>query len=152
MIENSYKHIAANLSLNKLFYYTCYYFIAVVLFVSGVSKIIDPQPLLDTLNLIKILSDEIRIAIATALPMVELTIAALLIARVKVKLTLVLASILFFSFLVFSVYGTIAGFNAECGCFGKIYNQKFNTVLIIRNIIFFIISINLWFNKKKKKL
>ncbi|MCX6149231.1 MAG: methylamine utilization protein [Ignavibacteriales bacterium] len=150
MIENSYKHIVANLSLNKLFYYTGYYFIAAVLFVSGVSKIIDPQPFLETLNLIKYLPEEVRIAIATALPMIELVLAVLIIGKIKVKITLLHTTVLFSAFFAFSLYGTIAGFNADCGCFGNTVKSEIGWGMVVRNFLFMIIATIVVSNVKRQ--
>ena len=142
----------SNYSFKKILYYAAYYFIAAVLFVSGVSKIIDPQPLLDTLSLIKFLPDELRIAIATALPMVELTLAIILIGKIKVKLALLLTTILFFSFLTFSVYGTIAGMEADCGCFGSTIKSDISWRMVGRNLLFLILNILIIKKNFKSKL
>lgn len=137
---------------SKYLYYTSYYFITAVLLVSGITKIINPQPLLDTLNLIKFLPEEIRIVMATALLLFELTLAILLVGKIKVKLTLLLTSGLFFLFLAFSVYGSVAGFNTDCGCFGDSLKSSFGISMIIRNLFFMAIVVFLFVSKSIEKM
>ncbi len=133
--------VGSNYSFKKIMYCTGYYFIATVLLFSGISKIIDPQPLLDTLTLIKFLSEETRILIATALPILEITFTILLLGKIKVKITLVLTSVLFFGFLAFSIYGTLAGFDADCGCFGNTIKSEIGWGMVGRNLFMLLLSI-----------
>ncbi len=64
-IKRSYK-------IEELLRLAGYYFIAAVLLFSGIAKIIDPVPLINTLKLIKIIPESLHILIATLLPVVEI--------------------------------------------------------------------------------
>jgi len=65
----------------------------------------------------------------------------MLLFNVQTKKILIAVSILFFHFFVFSVYGSIIGLNNDCGCFGNLVKSEFGIFMILRNLVFFIISI-----------
>jgi len=56
-------------------------------------------------------------------------------------------------FFVFSIYGTLAEFGADCGCYGEVVKSEFGLGMILRNTTFFIMSlilvINAWPGKFK---
>ncbi|NCO31437.1 hypothetical protein GW891_01045, partial [bacterium] len=94
---------------NSLVKWVHYSVVAVLLF-SGIAKIIDPLPLIKTLEATKIFSyiswgNEINIFIATTLPIFEIGLAFLLFLKIKLKVVLQLTLLLFTSFLLYSIYG-----------------------------------------------
>ena len=93
-----------------------YYFITAVLLFSGIAKILEPLPLIETLKFIIIIPDSLQILIATLLPVVEIGLAVLMIMKIKQKTTLTAVTTLFAFFLAFSIYGTVVGFGSDCGC------------------------------------
>ncbi len=128
--------------LKQRLYIISYYFIAVVLSLSGISKILNPENLLNTLNTTLTFIDvNILILIATALPVIEIALGLMLILKIKVKGTLIATVILFAVFFLFSIYGTITGFDVDCGCFGSSIRSEFGVGMIIRNIVLLILSI-----------
>jgi hypothetical protein len=131
-----------------------YYFIALVLLFSGFSKIFDPENFLKVLNVtLGFHGENILILIATALPVIEIALGLMLMLPVpmgkiwrsndksKVKETLIATVILFAVFFLFSIYGTVAGFNVDCGCFGSSVSSEFGVGMIVRNLSLTIISI-----------
>jgi hypothetical protein len=118
-----------------------YYFLIALLLFSGISKIIDPQPMLETIKAVINVSEELQVVAATLLPVLELTIGVMLLLRIRVKETLRVATILFLFFFLFSVYGTVIGLENNCGCFGKIAESRFGIGMIIRNILFLFVSV-----------
>lgn len=134
--------------LKQKLYVISYYLIAVVLLVSGISKILNPENLLNTLNTtLTFLGGNILILIATVLPVLEIALGLMLLLKTKVKKTLIATVILFAAFFLFSIYGTIKGFDVDCGCFGSSTSSQFGIEMIIRNLSLTIISIVL--NKLK---
>ncbi|MEW6507678.1 MAG: MauE/DoxX family redox-associated membrane protein [Bacteroidota bacterium] len=93
-----------------------YYFLIALLLFSGISKILDPQPLLETIKAVINVSEELQISAATLLPVVELTLGVMLLLRIRVEETLQVATILFIFFFLFSVYGGLMGLKNDCGC------------------------------------
>jgi len=68
----------------------------------------------------------------------------------KTKETLISTVILFAVFFLFSIYGTIKGFNVDCGCFGTVIKNEFGIWMIGRNLLLVVIAFfNLkFFNKQ----
>ena len=124
------------------------YLIAGVLLLSGVSKIIDPWPMIETLKLVAHLPEEFLVTISAILPIIEITLGITLILKVKPKLVLLLTLVLFAAFFLFSVYGTIVGLKNDCGCFGSIVKSEIGWWMIIRNL--FLLSILLLLIKKNR--
>lgn len=128
--------------LKQRLYIISYYFIAVVLLVSGISKILNPENLLNTLNTtLNFLGENIIILIATVLPVLEIGLGLMLMLKIKTKETFFVATMLFAIFLVFAIYGTIKGFDVDCGCFGTVIKNEFGILMIGRNLSLTIISI-----------
>ena len=129
-------------NIKQKLFESAYYFIVAVLLFSGFSKIIDPENFLKTLNTtLNFLGESIIIFIATALPVIEIAIGLMLLLKIKTKETLFVVVILFAAFLLFSIYGTIAGFDVDCGCFGSSVGSEFGVEMIVRNLILLIISL-----------
>ncbi|MEW6507683.1 MAG: MauE/DoxX family redox-associated membrane protein [Bacteroidota bacterium] len=127
-----------------------YYFLIALLLFSGVSKILDPQPMLETIKAVINVSEELQIAAATLLPVIEITLGVMLLLRIRVKETLLVATILFLFFFLFSVYGALMGLKNDCGCFGKIAESSFGIGMVIRNILFLFVSVFLLIKFEKK--
>jgi len=119
-----------------------YYIIAIILLFSGLSKIIDPENFIKVLNVtLGFLGEDIIVLTATALPVIEIALGLMLILKIKVKETLIAALILFSVFALFAVYGTIAGFDVDCGCFGSSVSSEFGAGMIVRNTILLVITL-----------
>ena len=131
----------------KLLYNVFFYMITAVLLISGIAKIIDPLPLINTLKLITIIPESLQLIIATLLPIVEIGLAVLMLMKIKPKITFTAVTVLFTAFLVFSIYGTVAGFGANCGCFGNVVKSEFGISMILRDTLFLIISMVLLVKK-----
>ena len=107
--------------------YLCgYYGIAGILLFSGIMKMIDPIPAMDTLKAAFSLPDEINLIALTLLPVVEISLAVLMILKIKQKLVLGLVTALFLFFVLFAIYGTAIGLSNDCGCFGSALKSQFN--------------------------
>lgn len=140
-ISNSAIHQIGKLKLqpkefiNKSFLYL----IVLVLLVSGLAKIIDPLPLIKTIEAFKLFSDTINIFISTTLPILEIGLAVLLLMKVNLKITLSLTLLLFASFLFYAIYGYFLGIKNDCGCFGDIIKSEFGVGMIVRNIFLLVV-------------
>ena len=73
-MQNIVVEIIRKQSLYRVIYHILFYFISVILLFSGISKIIDPLPTVETLKAAFKLSDEKNLLIATALPIVEISL------------------------------------------------------------------------------
>lgn len=127
------------------------------MFFSGIAKIIDPLPIIKTLETFKLFSfiswgDEINVFVATTLPIFEIGLALLLMLKIKLNVALPLTLILFTGFLIYSIYGYYLGLTNDCGCFGDIIKSEFGAGMSFRNIVLTITVFYLTlYNKNKTK-
>lgn len=126
-----------------------YYLIIGVLFISGIAKLYNPSSFINTLKIINILTPRINIFIATILPIIEIFISSILLFKIYVRYALIIASILFGFFFVFSIYGYIIGLTNDCGCFGNLLKSNFGITQILRDLFFLIISMFALMNEFK---
>lgn len=124
-----------------------YYMLALILLFTGITKILDPLPLINTLKLIQFLEENLVVLIATLLPLLEMGLGLLMVLKVKPKITLSAVTILFAAFFLFSIYGTIAGLEGDCGCYGSAVKSEFGIKMIIRNFILVILSLYISFDR-----
>lgn len=147
-ISNSTIHQNGKLKLQsrELIYEVFFYIIVLVLLFSGFAKIIDPLPLMKTLEALKLFSfttleGEINFYLAATLPLFEIGLAILLLMKVNLKLILSITLLLFTGFLFYAVYGYYLGITNDCGCFGNIIKSEFGVGMIVRNFVLFVITV-----------
>ena len=122
-----------------------YYFLAAILLLSGISKIADPLPPIETLRVLIQLPEELIIALVSLLSVLEVVLGIMLLFKIKQKIALSAALLLFIIFLVFSIYGTITGITNDCGCFGSLVKSQIGWGMIIRNaVITFFLTFSVW--------
>jgi hypothetical protein len=126
-----------------------YYFICAVLLFSGVSKIIDPSPMIETMKAAFKVNENLLVLTATILPIIEIALGLLLVLKIQTKKTLLAITVLFFGFFALSGYGTAIGLNNDCGCFGSTVKSEFGLTMIIRNLV--LLTIVLWLAIVNKK-
>jgi len=124
----------------NIIYYVCLYLVAGVLLLSGISKIIDPMPLIEMLKLVVGLPEEFLIILATILPIIEIGLSLLLVLKTKPKPVQLATLVLFGAFLIFSIYGTIAGMNNNCGCFGGLIKSEIGWGMVGRNVLLLMVA------------
>lgn len=136
-------------TLQRVLYFLCYYLIVGVLVFSGISKIINPLPTIETLKAAFKFSNEINLIAATMLPVIEVALALMLLFKYKQRIVLITINVLFFFFFLFAIYGTAIGLNVECGCFSSVVSSEFGIKMILRNLILTSIAFWLVFENKK---
>jgi hypothetical protein len=136
-------------SINNFIYSFSFYSIAVILLISGIIKVIDPTPLFETIKLLPFVPSSFYIVLVTILPIVEIGLGLLMLLKVTPKVTLSMVSALFLIFFTFSIYGTISGIESDCGCFGDVVKSEFGLGMIIRNLVFWVLTVYLFINKEK---
>jgi hypothetical protein len=147
------------LTPKKLFYYfniIITFVLSFVLIFAGISKIIDPSPLINNLTAaFNFLPGTVLILISTILPLIELSLGLLLIfslykgnLKSRLKIILIVTTSLFGLFLAYSIYGYIIGLKNDCGCFGNAVKADFGVGMIIRNSSFLLLSVCFLFISK----
>lgn len=140
-MEDSIEIMSPKHSFKSALILLVHYVIAGVLILSGISKIIDPESFLKVLNVtLGFLGENTIVFIASILPVIEVALGFLLILKIKVKETLIATVILFATFLIFAIYGTIKGFDVDCGCFGTGIKNEFGIWMILRNLLLVVIT------------
>jgi len=139
------------LTLKRVFILILFYLLTAVLLFSGIAKITDPLPLLNTLKQITFLPTKLQIIIATLLPVVEICLALLMLTKSKLKMVLPIVAMLFAAFLAFSIYGIFAVLGADCGCFGNVVKSNFGWGMILRNTLFLVLSLIIILNARPSK-
>ena len=92
-------------SYRSVIYNMAYYGISLVLLFSGISKVINPQPMMETIKAVINISEELQITAATFLPIAEIMLGMLLLFKIKIRETLIAVTALFIFFFLFSIYG-----------------------------------------------
>lgn len=121
MFNGAVKNIRTGLSAVKpieVLWGALFYFIAVVLLFSGVSKIIDPAPMIETMIAAFKINENLLILAAIGLPVIEIALGLMLVLKIQIKKTFLAATVLFFGFFAFSIYGTAISLSTDCWCFG----------------------------------
>jgi len=97
--------------------------------------------MLETIKAVVNVSEELQIAAAMLLPLIEITLGVMLLLRIKEKETFIAVTVLFLFFFLFSVYGTVVGLENDCGCFGKAVESSFGIGMVVRNFLFLALSL-----------
>ncbi|MCL5031298.1 MAG: methylamine utilization protein [Bacteroidetes bacterium] len=122
-------------------YAVLYYGISIVLLFSGVSKIIDSTPMVETIKAVFKVDENLLKITATFLPMIEIVLGLMLLLKIQTKKVLLAAAILFSGFFVFSIYGTAIDLNVDCGCFGSTLKSEFGWGMVMRNTFLLFLSV-----------
>ena len=72
-----------------------------------------------------------------------LVFAGMLIGYRK-KMITIIVTILFAGFLLYSLVGTLSGYNMECGCFGGLVESRFGWSMVIRNAALFMMVVMIY--------
>ncbi|MEX1011656.1 MAG: MauE/DoxX family redox-associated membrane protein [Balneolaceae bacterium] len=107
-----------------------------ILIFAGVMKIQDNTALFETVAYITWFPVWLRWWIVDLLPWVEILIGAQLFYPKADRLSLPVATSIYFVFFLFAIYGTATGIEGDCGCFGEMAASTFGPGMIIRNGIF----------------
>ena len=119
------------------------YIIALILLISGLSKIYNPGEIESSIRNLTGLSGDILLIPTLLLPSFELILALLLLTGTRIKETTKIVSALFLLFLLFSFYAIVKNIETDCGCFGGLVESKTNIFMLIRNAFLFIATIYL---------
>lgn len=116
------------------------YLLVLILLVSGISKIIDPEFALEVLKAFNLFNESINIFIISILPILEIILAVMLLLNYKIRFTNISTIILFFTFFVISIWGYLLGLDKDCGCFGELIESSFGISMIIRNFFLLLLT------------
>ncbi|MBN2280097.1 MAG: hypothetical protein JXQ65_05925 [Candidatus Marinimicrobia bacterium] len=120
--------------------------ILIVLILSGIGKIIDPLPAIQLMEKLPLIPNILILPIASILPALELSLALGILLRYKKFIIYSVNLLLFLSFFILSIYGTILKIKVDCGCFGSLLESRVGWTMVLRNSVFLGLSIYLFIN------
>ena len=111
--------------------------IAGVLAYAAVQKLADPRAFAESIANYHAVPDVIARGLAAMLPVLELVVAAALVAGIHVRGAAVVASAMFLVFAAAMIQAILRGINIDCGCFGSGLSAQITWWTVLRNIGFF---------------
>ncbi len=127
------------------------YFISIILSFSGISKILNPLPFMESVRIVTRLPENTIILLSAIFPMIEVLLGVLIVIKKKLELIIKGTLILFSSFFFFSIYGTVLGLKNDCGCFGNLIKSEFGPLMVLRNGLFLFVVILIYKRIKNVK-
>ena len=124
-------------------YFVAYYAISVILVFSGISKILNPFSLLESMRVSIPVPTILLIALVSFITILETLLGLSLLLRLKVKQNLITAAGLFVAILAFSIYCFACGVHVDSGFFGELIKSQFDLSTIIKNSIFLLVAASL---------
>jgi uncharacterized membrane protein YphA (DoxX/SURF4 family) len=94
-------------------------FLAGVFIWAGWPKLLDGDGTIRSVRAFKLLPESLVVPFAFALPMVELVLAALLIAGLFTRIAALVTAAMMVMFLFGIVHAWVNGLSIDCGCFGN---------------------------------
>jgi hypothetical protein len=120
-------------------YFSC------LLMIAGCTKLANRQPLLRTLNTIKILPDFSVLVIARALPWFEILFALFLASNVAATLASAINIAIFVVFLIVRVVVMRTAPDVDCGCYGSaLTKQRHSSIDFLVSIIWLTLTLLLF--------
>ena len=145
----------------KLITYTKYFFrfiLGGMLIFAGVLKMEDNSALFESVAYITWIPLTIKSLIVDLLPWVEVIVGGLMVLNLFTKIVIPFATIIYFIFFVYAVFGLGSGMEGDCGCFGDLdessilgtlLGSEFGWKMVIRNGIFLLMAGFLFWDPKK---
>jgi len=116
---------------------------------AGILKMQDNSALFESVAYITWIPISIKSLVIDLLPYVEVLIGSLLAFSLFPKIVDPIASIIYFIFFIFAIYGLGQGIEGDCGCFGELdessiigtlLGSQFGWKMVIRNGIFLLMA------------
>lgn len=117
-----------------------------LLLIAGYLKVQDNTALFESVAYITWIPIGMKSLVIDLLPWVEILVGGLLIINLAGTVVKPVAALIYFSFLVFAIYGLSAGIEGDCGCFGDpesgsilatVLGSEFGWKMVARNGLFF---------------
>jgi hypothetical protein len=111
------------------------YFIASVLFLTGIGKLLDVPGFIEVIDTYKIIPTFLQPAIAVSMVLVELKIAENLFRKINLKITALAATALHIGFALLATLTLLRGVEvANCGCFGVFWARPLTIITVAEDV------------------
>ena len=111
------------------------YFIASVLFLTGIGKLLDVPGFIEVIDTYKIIPTFLQSAIAVSMVLVELKIAENLFRKINLKITALAATALHVCFTLLATLTLLRGIEVpNCGCFGVFWARPLTIITVAEDV------------------
>ncbi len=116
-----------------------------LLLIAGYLKLQDNAALFESVAYITWIPIGMKSLVIDLLPWIEIVVGGLLIINLGGTVVKPVASLIYFSFFIFAIYGLSAGIEGDCGCFGDpesgsilaaVLGSEFGWKMVARNGLF----------------
>ncbi len=123
------------LTANKKLELGLRYFIATVLLLTGIGKLLDVPGFIKVIDTYKIIPTILQPAVAVSMVLVELKIAENLFRNINIKITALVATALHICFTLLASLTLIRGIEVpNCGCFGVFWARPLTFITVAEDI------------------
>lgn len=120
-------------------------YLAAMLSISGLAKLVHPNQFKATLNQHRILPQRSVWLVGMFFPVFEILVAGFLLSGMARIFTAVVVLILFVSFLIIKLILTITSSTTDCGCYGTAHIQQIDNASIgVSVVLVLIATFHLW--------
>ena len=111
------------------------YFIASVLLLTGIGKLLDVPGFIKVIDTYKIIPIFLQPAIAVSMVLVELKIAENLFRNINLKITVLVATVLHICFTLLATLTLLRGIEVpNCGCFGVFWARPLTIITVAEDV------------------
>lgn len=108
----------------------CRFLIGGLLIFAGVLKLIDNSTLFEAVAYITWIPVGMKSLVIDFLPWIEIAAGSLLMMHLFDKVMIPVNGLIYFSFLLFAIWGLSSGIEMDCGCFGELNKSSFLGALL----------------------
>jgi hypothetical protein len=131
---------------NKIIIIMLRFLLSGIFVFSGIMKMLHLSEFSDVVLSIVKIDDFFMDVIVVLLPLVEIIFGFMFILNYHYKIAIMGIIGLLIVFIVLSIYSIVINLNVNCGCFGRIIDNKLGSETLIRNLILLGIGVYLFFN------
>jgi hypothetical protein len=111
------------------------YFIASVLLLTGIGKLLDVPGFIEVIDTYKIIPTFLQPAIAVSMVLVELKIAENLFRKINIEITALAATALHICFTLLATLTLLRGIEVpNCGCFGVFWARPLTIITVAEDV------------------
>lgn len=131
-----------------------------MLVVAGYLKLQDNSALFESVAYITWIPIGLKSLIVDLLPWVEVIVGSLLVLNLFKMVTVPLTGLIYLTFFIYAIYGLGSGIEGDCGCFGdldessligSLLGSEIGWRMVIRNGIFLLMSLSLFWKPNSSK-
>jgi uncharacterized membrane protein YphA (DoxX/SURF4 family) len=124
------------------------WFLALILLVAGVGKLLDRKKFVSTVATYEVLPFRFSHLYARGLPWVEFILGFCLLVGLFTHISAILTVLLLLSFIVAVTINLIRGKDLDCHCFGNLTQEKISIHVLLRNLFLLFLTLFIMWSYK----